>query len=1147
MTYVRAILASLLWLAPLSFPSAQAPAGAAAAAAAMGIPGAASASSGAARRMTGSGFSGGAGGMTLPGLSGAPAAMSPGPAGAGGLGAAGRTGPAGPAPAVGGANTGTMLPSVGGTAPANGTPSTGPQDVNAAPLEVTGAGRDRAGLAAEPPSEFQRFVATATGQNLPIFGAGLFRGSRFEPVQATQVPDGYVIGPGDELVIQLYGAVDLLERFVVDREGRILIPRVGPIRVAGLRFSELEGHITRSIGEIYRNFRLSVSMGRLRSIEIYVLGQARAPGRKVVSSLSTLINALFETGGPAASGSMRAIELRRRGQVVTRLDLYDFIARGSNSADRALEPGDIIFIPAVGPQVALVGSVSEPAIYELTGKARSIRSLLDLHGGLPTLATPQKAQIERIDPAQQPSRFVQDIALDAKGLATTLRAGDILTVLQIGPQFANAVTLQGSVAAPMRYPHREGMKISDLVSGNNFLVPVSYWLRLNEGANIAGLYRPEVNLDYATIQRLDPVRLRTEIIPFNLSKALLGQPTDNLPLKPGDVVRVYAANETGPDAINSVSLQAPALGGARRFVWREGQRVTDLIPNMAWLSEQLLRWVRPTDGSSLYRPEVNLDYATLHRVDPVKLRTEVIPFNLGLALRGSPTENLALRPGDVLRIYRAGESGADAIESIAMQASFLSGVQRFAWRDGQRVTDLIPNIDWLRERVTLWIRTQGLGVVRADAQAGSTVPIDPALALEGSALRGLPPQTSGTRLMPGQRLGEAAVPVPGQPPGTLAAAAGLAAGTEGRLAGSASGAQQAPAGRARAGQADQAQVADFNAANLSQLSVASFQEVNLEYADIKRLDPRTLQLQLIPFSLARALTGSERDNLRLQPGDLITLYTRKEVAVPVAQRTRLVKLSGEVRIPGTYQVSAGETLADLIQRAGGLTKDAYAYGTSFVRESTRFEQRRNLDQLVRTLEADVLSAANAAAQNTTQADAQQAQALIAFQRQYVERLRTLEVSGRIALDLSDKDERPELPRIELEDGDVISVPTRSDFVGVFGAVDISSSLIFRSGARVRDYLDRAGVRPLADLDNIVLLRADGTVRTARNTSQRTSFFGLGGDGLMGIELKPGDAILVPEQVDRRTGYTRFMIGAKDWTQLIYQFGLGAAAFKVLNN
>jgi protein involved in polysaccharide export with SLBB domain len=919
----------------------------------------------------------------------------------------------------------------------------------------------------------------ATGQSLPIFGASLFRNNRFEPVQATQVPDGYVIGPGDELVIQLYGAVDLLERFVVDREGRILIPRVGPIRVAGLRFSEVEGHITRSIGEIYRNFRLSVSMGRLRSIEIYVLGQARAPGRKVVSSLSTLINALFETGGPAASGSMRAIELRRRGQVVARLDLYDFIARGNNGADRALEPGDIIFIPAVGPQVALVGSVSEPAIYELTGKARSIRSLLDLHGGLPTLATPQKAQIERIDPAQQPSRFVQDIALDAKGLATTLRAGDILTVLQIGPQFANAVTLQGSVAAPMRYPHREGMKISDLVSGNNFLVPVSYWLRLNEGANIAGLYRPEVNLDYATIQRLDPVRLRTEIIPFNLSKALLGQPTDNLALKPGDVVRVYSANEIGPDAINSVSLQAPALGGARRFVWREGQRVTDLIPNMAWLSEQLLRWVRPTDGSSLYRPEVNLDYATLHRVDPVKLRTEVIPFNLGLALRGSPTENLALRPGDVLRIYRAGESGADAIESIAMQASFLSGVQRFAWREGQRVTDVIPTVDWLRERVTLWIRTQGLAVVRPGAQTGST-----------------------------------------------AAAAAAAAGAK---------------------QALNPEVSDINAANTTQLSASSFQEINLEYADIKRLDLETLRLQLIPFSLARALTGSERDNLRLQPGDLITLYTRKEVAVPVAQRTRLVKLSGEVRIPGTYQVSAGETLADVFQRAGGLTKDAYAYGTSLVRESTRFEQRRNLDQLIRSMEADLISSTASAAQNTTQADAQQTQALIAFQRQYVERLRTLEVSGRIALDLSDKDERPELPRIELEDGDVISVPTRSDFVGVFGAVDISSSLIFRSGARVRDYLDRAGVRPLADLDNIVLLRADGTVRTARNTSQRTSFFGLGGDGLMGIELKPGDAILIPEQVDRRTGYTRFMIGAKDWTQLIYQFGLGAAAFKVLNN
>ncbi|MBM3409224.1 MAG: hypothetical protein FJY25_18235, partial [Betaproteobacteria bacterium] len=450
----------------------------------------------------------------------------------------------------------------------------------------------RPGLPPEPPSEFQRFVEQTTGQMLPIYGMALFAAGRFEPVQATQVPDGYVVGPGDELIVQVYGAVDFADRLVVDRDGRVLIPRVGPVKVAGLRFREVEGHLSRSVGEVYRNFRLSVSMGRLRSIEVYLLGQARAPGRKVVGSLSTLINALFETGGPSARGSMRAIELRRAGRVVTRIDLYDFIAQGDSSADRPLEPGDIIYVPPAGPQVALAGSVNEPAIYELPRAGGSIESVLALTGGLPTLAAPQKAQLERVDAKAQPARFVQDLTLDAAGLATSLRGGDIVTVFQISPQFANAVTLQGSVAAPMRYAFRQGMRISDLVGNNNFLVPVSYWLRLNSGAAIPGLDRPEVNLDYATIQRLDPIRLRTETIPFNLAKALLGQPQENLTLKAGDIVRVYSATEPGADAFDSIALQASFVDGLKRFSWREGHRVTDVIPDLAWLREQVTRWVR---------------------------------------------------------------------------------------------------------------------------------------------------------------------------------------------------------------------------------------------------------------------------------------------------------------------------------------------------------------------------------------------------------------------------------------------------------------------------------------------------------------------------------------------------------------------------
>lgn len=880
----------------------------------------------------------------------------------------------------------------------------------------------------EPPSEFQRFVELATGRMLPVYGAALFQGGRFDPVQARQVPDSYVVGPGDELVVHIYGAVDFTDRLVVDRDGRIFIPKVGPVRIAGLRFREVEGQINRSIGEVYRNYRVSVTMGRLRSIEVYLLGQARNPGRKVVSSLSTLINALFETGGPSARGSMRAIELRRAGRVVARLDLYDFIARGNSSADRQLEPGDIIYIPPIGPQVALAGSINEPAIYELPPAGASIQAVLELSGGLPTLAAPQKAQLERVDPSRDPARFVQDIALDPAGLATPLRAGDIVTVLQISPQFANAVTLLGSVAAPMRYAFRPGMKVSDLVANNNFLMPVSYWLRINTGTDLQGLNAPEVNLEYATIQRFDPVKLRTETLPFNLSKALLGDARENLQLKAGDIVRVYSADEPGADAFDSVALQATFLDSVRRFSWRDGYRVTDVIPDLPWLREQVTRWVR-TQG-------------------------------LMVVLPGQPGAGAGVQTPDV----RPGGPSFPGMNSLSPEAAGL----------------------------------QGAAILRGIAGA----------------------QAMGAQAMGAQGMASARQPLRGATvPGTqLGGASALSAG----------------------------QAADAAAANVAKLSAAAMQELNLDYADIKRLDPVTMQVLLIPFSLARALAGNEADNLALRPGDRITLYTKQEVAVPIERRTRLVKVTGEVNVPGIYPVGPTETLTDVIARAGGLTRNAYVYGTSLVRESIRAEQQRNLVQLIRTMEADLVSQSGMLSQNLSQTEAQLAQGMLAMQRQTVERMRTIEVTGRIALDLDERAERPPLPSLVLEDGDSISIPTTSDFVSVFGAVDISSTLLYRPGARVRDYLDRAGLRAFADIENVVLLRADGTARTSRNAQQRGSFFSIGGaDGILDLQVKPGDAILVPEQIDRRTGYTRFMIGAKDWTQLIYQFGLGAAAFKVL--
>jgi protein involved in polysaccharide export with SLBB domain len=298
--------------------------------------------------------------------------------------------------------------------------------------------------APEPPSEFQRFVASSVGQVLPIFGAGLFARvpSTFAPVDRAPVPAEHILGPGDEILLRVWGQVNLDLALTVDRGGAVFIPRAGNINVAGVTFQKLPDHLRTELGRVFRNFDLNVSMGQLRSIQIFVVGQARRPGAYTVSSLSTLVNALFASGGPSLQGSMRSIQLKRGASVVTEFDLYDLLLRGDKSKDVALQPGDVVYVPPAGPQVALAGSVKTAAIYELRGE-QTAGEVIQMGGGLSPLADAQRATLERI--ANRSSRTVMSFGLDATGLRTRVADGDILNLLTITPQFANAVTLRGNV------------------------------------------------------------------------------------------------------------------------------------------------------------------------------------------------------------------------------------------------------------------------------------------------------------------------------------------------------------------------------------------------------------------------------------------------------------------------------------------------------------------------------------------------------------------------------------------------------------------------------------------------------------------------------------------------------------------------------
>jgi DNA uptake protein ComE-like DNA-binding protein len=321
-------------------------------------------------------------------------------------------------------------------------------------------------------------------------------------------------------------------------------------------------------------------------------------------------------------------------------------------------------------------------------------------------------------------------------------------------------------------------------------------------------------------------------------------------------------------------------------------------------------------------------------------------------------------------------------------------------------------------------------------------------------------------------------------------------------------------------------------------------EINWDYATIVRTDPEKLSTSLIPFNLAKAVKGRDAaHDLELKLGDVVTVFSVKELPPPLEKRSRFVRVSGEVSAPGVYQLKGQETLTDLIEIAGGFSKNAYLYGTVLTRESARLQQQENLNRAIKRLEADIEAKSSALLQNAQAGEKASLEGLAAqqaSQNQVLKRLASLKSSGRVALEMNP--ELPRLPFLMLEDADEVYIPPTPSFVGVFGAVLLESSLMHRPGASVQDYIDKAGLGREAELDDVIIIRADGSAEATPKGLVRKNLWGA---SVLSKKLMPGDSVLVPEALDKKTPYTAFIQGAKDWTQLIYQMGLGVVAIKTL--
>jgi protein involved in polysaccharide export with SLBB domain len=824
----------------------------------------------------------------------------------------------------------------------------------------------------EPLTEFQKLVASTSGQVLPIFGHDLFRGvpSTFAPVDQIPVTPDYVIGPGDEIRVRVWGQVNFNADLKVDRSGDIYVPQgVGRVHVSGLPFSGLSQQVRSQISRVFRNFDLTVDLGQLRSIQIFVVGQASRPGAYTVSSLSTLVNALFFSGGPSVQGTMRDIQLKRDGQVVTDFDLYDLLIRGDKSKDARLLPGDVIFIPAAGAQVALTGSIRKPAIYELSrsdqnltgpASATTIRQLLDYAGGLSTIAAGSRVSIERIE--EHEMRQAMEVALDADGLATPLQEGDLVRVLSIVPGFEKTVTLRGNLANPGRFAWREGMKLSELVPDRPSLITRNYWWR----------------------------------------RAQLGLPVPDFQPLQG----------RGP-------LYQPSIPGylpQRRQPWNSNSPSNGTQQN-------------PTSQTYPYQPN-----------------TQLQPYSQEPPLNGQ---------------YPYSTSGQYQGNSSTPQDS-----------SGGTNPDGTPN-----------------GVNQNGLNSNGVNP-------DGSYAN--------------------------QRPGTLAAQA--------ESSGSTLGGQQS-------------QIITQNiAAATGRVDVKlSAPEIDWSYAVIERLDPKTLKTSLLPFNLGKLVIDHDpSQDLVLEPGDVVTIFSQADIQVPVEEQTKFVKLEGEFVSAGIYSVGPHETLRQLVERAGGFTPNAYLFGSEFTRESTRVFQQQRLDEYVQSLELQIQRGGiNLAASAVSPQDTVAASAASLSGQGLIARLHQLKASGRIVLEVkpnsSGVDSIPDLP---LEDDDRFVVPSIPASVNVVGAVYDQNSFVFRNDRRVGDYLRLSGgPNREADKRHIFIIRADGSVYS------REAANGLWGNNFEAARLNPGDSIIVPEKVIGASVIRSFI----NWSQIFSQLALGAAAIGVLHN
>ncbi|MDJ0757922.1 MAG: SLBB domain-containing protein [Woeseiaceae bacterium] len=550
-------------------------------------------------------------------------------------------------------------------------------------LGLTGA-EIRQRLAAEPVLGVFDVDASLLGEGraerdqLTAFGYDFFESplQSFAPVMSGPVPPDYVLGPGDSVRVQLFGNVNGIYEVEVTRDGVLNLPELGPMTVAGLMFSDFRKDVNNRVNEMLIGTQVSVTMGQLRSIRLFVLGDVNQPGSYVASSMTTMSGALYSGGGVSRVGTLRNIELKRNGEVVSRLDLYDLLLNGDNSNDARLQPGDVVFVPPVGPQISIIGAVKRPGIYEI-GNRTSVGDVIELAGGLADDAYPDGVRVERIG-SNNERRIVNLDLTDNTVRTQRAKAGDKFDVPQILPELEASVSLQGHVHRPGAYEWTTDMRLSNLVRSESDL-------------------KPGADTGYVLIRREDADTRRVEAVSTNLSDALRNPASAaNLRLEPKDRVYVFSLalgrQRVVDPLLEELELQArfdnpfgtvSVVGEVRapgKYPLEPGMRVSDLIRAGGNLDEEAYA--------------LKAEVARYSVIDGEYRDAEIIDINLASVLRGDETADIALQAHDNLRI--SGVPDWDQLWSVTLEGEVrFPGAYRI--REGETLSDILQRAGGLTE------------------------------------------------------------------------------------------------------------------------------------------------------------------------------------------------------------------------------------------------------------------------------------------------------------------------------------------------------------------------------------------------------------------------------------------------------------------